>query len=394
MINRFILIVLDSVGIGALPDARLYGDEGSNTLVNLARAVGGLSLPNLARLGLGNITSIKGIKPQAEPEAAWGKMAEKSVGKDTTTGHWEIAGLVLDKPFPLYPNGFPEEVIKPFSQAIGRDILGNKSASGTEIIKELCTEHLKTGFPIVYTSADSVFQIAGHIDTIPIEELYRFCKVARKILVGQHDVGRVIARPFAGKQGEFKRINGLRKDYSLPPPCPTILNALSENGFSVIGIGKINDIFAGSGISRSIHTDNNFDGINKTIEAIKAETKGLIFTNLIDFDMVYGHRNDAKGYAKALEEFDNRLVEIIEVLKEEDILILTADHGCDPTTKSTDHSREYVPLIVYGSKVRKGINLGIRKTFADISATISHTFNLNFVTDGNGFEGIFYHGEN
>ncbi|MEW6619430.1 MAG: phosphopentomutase [bacterium] len=386
MINRFILIVLDSVGIGELPDAKHYGDEGSNTLVNLSNAVGGLSLPNLAKLGLGNLGQIKGVKPVLTPAAAIGKMIEKSVGKDTTTGHWEIAGLVLKKPFPLYPMGFPEEIIRPFKEAIGRDILGNKPVSGTEIIKELGKQHLETGFPIVYTSADSVFQIATHVDIISIEELYRFCEIARKILVGEHAVNRVIARPFGGKVGEFKRINHLRKDYSIAPFRPTILNALTEGGFSVTAIGKINDIFAGSGITTSFHIENNLDGIDKTIKAMRSKSKGLIFTNLIDFDMVYGHRNDIWGYAKALQDFDKRLPEILDALYEGDILILTADHGCDPTTKSTDHSREYVPLIGYGSKVKKGVNLGIRNSFADISATIANIFKLSFITEGKGFE--------
>lgn len=390
MINRLVLIVLDSLGIGELPDAKLYGDKGSNTLVNLAKAVGGLSLPNLTKLGLGNIAPIKGIAPQVEPEAAWGKMAERSVGKDTTTGHWEIAGLIREEPFPLYPEGFPEEVVRPFTRAIGRNIMGNKPASGTEIIKELGPEHLKTGFPIVYTSADSVFQIAAHIDVVPIEELYKLCKTARKILAGRHGVGRVIARPFEGKEGEFRRINGLRKDYSLSPPRPTILNALSENGLTVIGIGKISDIFAGSGISRSFHTNNNQEGIDRIIEVIKEfHQQGVIFANLIDFDMVYGHRNDPDGYAWALEEFDKRLGEIIEVLARDDVLILTADHGCDPTTESTDHSREYVPLLIYGKRVKGGYELGTRKTFADIAATISNVFSLRFVTEGQGFDDAF-----
>ncbi|MEW5766501.1 MAG: phosphopentomutase [bacterium] len=390
MINRVILIVLDSVGVGELPDAGLYGDEGSNTLVNLAKAVGGLSLPNLTRLGLGDIAPIKGVEPVLEPEAAWGKMAERSVGKDTTTGHWEIAGLIRKEPFPLYPEGFPEEVIKPFSQAIGRGILGNKPASGTEIIKELGPEHLKTGLPIIYTSADSVFQIAAHVNLIPIGQLYEFCEIARQILVGRHGVGRVIARPFEGQAEEFRRINGLRKDYSLRPPHPTILNTLSENGLAVIGIGKISDIFAGSGISRSFHTNNNQEGIDKIIEVVKKfRPRGLIFTNLIDFDMVYGHRNDPDGYARALEEFDRHLTEIIEALAEDDVLILTADHGCDPTTESTDHSREYVPLLVYGKRVKRGYKLGTRKSLADIAATISNIFNLGFVTEGKGFEEAF-----
>jgi phosphopentomutase len=388
MINRFILIILDSVGIGELPDAKNYGDVGSNTLVNLANAVDGLYLPNLAKLGLGNLAWIKGVDPIANPVGVFGKMAERSPAKDTTTGHWEIAGFVLKNPFPLYPDGFPEEIIRPFKDAIGRNILGNKPASGTEIINELGKQHLDTGFPIIYTSADSVFQIATHIDVISIDELYRFCEIARKILVGEHAVSRVIARPFEGKVGDFRRINHLRKDYSIAPFKPTILNLLKEHGFIVTAIGKINDIFAGDGITIAIHTNNNLDGINKTIEAIKTKSNGLIFTNLIDFDLVYGHRNDVKGYAKALEEFDRYLPKIINTLKEDDILILTADHGCDPTTKSTDHSREYVPLIVYGDKVKKGINLGIRKTFADISATIANIFKLPFITEGIGFEEI------
>jgi phosphopentomutase len=390
MVNRFILIILDSVGIGELSDAKDYGDVGSNTLVNLANAVNGLYLPNLAKLGLGNLAKIKGVNPVSEPAGAIGKMAEKSPAKDTTTGHWEIAGLVLKKPFPLYPNGFPEEIIKQFKDAIGRNILGNKPASGTEIIKELGKQHLDTGFPIIYTSADSVFQIAAHLEVIPIDELYRFCEIARKILIGKHAVSRVIARPFEGKVGEFKRVNHLRKDYSVAPFQPTILNALTKAGLTVTAIGKINDIFAGSGITSSIHTDNNLDGINKTIEAIKTNSNGLIFTNLIDFDMVYGHRNDVEGYAKALEEFDRYLPKIIAALKQDDILILTADHGCDPTTKSTDHSREYVPLIIYGDKVKKGANLGIRDSFADISATIANTFKLHFKTEGKGFEEKLY----
>jgi len=376
-VSRFIIVVLDGVGIGALPDAGKYGDEGSNTLVNTARAVGGLKLPNLARLGLGNIAEIPGVLPAANPAGSFGKMAERSPGKDTTTGHWEIAGLILDRPFPVYPNGFPQELIEFFEERIGRRVLGNKVASGTEIIAELGAEHMRTGYPIVYTSADSVFQVAAHEEIIPVQELYRICRIARDLLTGEHAVARVIARPFIGRPGAFIR-TARRHDFSLQPPGPTILDVLKENGLAVLAVGKIADIFAGRGISRTAHTTDNMDGVEKTIEFIKDNGRGIIFTNLVDFDMVYGHRNDASGYAEALTAFDRRLPEIIGALSAGDILIITGDHGCDPTTPSTDHSREYVPVLVYGWHVRPGVNLGVRTTFADVAATIAELFDLPF----------------
>lgn len=369
---------MDSVGIGELPDADKYGDTGSNTLVNCARAVGGLKLPNLARLGLGRIVEIMGVPAVEQPLAAFGKMAEQSAGKDTTTGHWEISGLILSSPFPVYPDGFPPEIINTFESKIGRKILGNKMASGTRIIEELGAEHMKTGSPIVYTSADSVFQIAAHEEVIPVEELYSMCETAREILTGEHAVGRVIARPFVGRPGSFQRTAN-RHDFSLKPPAPTVLNLLQENGLEVMAVGKIKDIFAGEGISRSVHTKGNMDGVDQTLNFMREKTnKGLIFTNLVDFDSLYGHRNDPEGYAEALQAFDNRIPEILGAVRNNEILILTADHGCDPTTESTDHSREYVPLLVYGKSVAGGTNLGIRNSFADVAATIADIFCLSF----------------
>lgn len=385
IINRFILIILDSVGIGALPDASQYGDEESNTLVNLARATGGLRLPNLARLGLGNIVEIPGVSPAADPAGSFGKMAARSPGKDTTTGHWEIAGLILDRPFPVYPNGFPQELIEFLEENIGRRVLGNKAASGTEIIEELGPEHMRTGYPIVYTSVDSVFQVAAHEEIIPVQELYRICRIARNLLTGRHAVARVIARPFLGRPGAYVR-TARRQDFSLKPSGPTILDVLKENGFAVLAVGKIEDIFAGQGVTRALHTKDNMEGVNKTLEFIKKNGQGLIFTNLVDFDMVYGHRNNPAGYAEALCAFDRRLPEIINGLRIGDILIITADHGCDPTTAGTDHSREYVPLLVYGHHVRPGINLGVRQSFADIAATIAEVFGLRFHS-GTSFAG-------
>lgn len=383
--ERVILIVLDSVGIGELPDADKYGDRGSNTLVNTAKAIGGLKVPNLQSLGLGNIADIQGVPPAENPKGAYGKMAEKSQGKDTTTGHWEIGGLVLDTPFPTYPDGFPEEVITAFEKAVGRKTIGNKAASGTEIIKELGEEHVKTGNPIVYTSADSVFQIACHEEIVPIEGLYDMCKKARALLTGKHHVGRVIARPFIGEPGSFQR-TPRRHDYSAEPFGKTILDILKEEGYGVYGVGKIWDIFAGHGITESVTSKSNQEGIDKTIEFIKTADMGLIFTNLVEFDMLYGHRNDPKGYGKCLEEFDERLPEIISNMKDNDILIITADHGCDPTTPSTDHSREYIPLLVYGDKIKKGVNLGTKSSFADIAATIADIFNTKKTLKGESFK--------
>ena len=373
---RVVIIVLDGAGIGAMPDAAEYGDEGSNTLVNTARALGGLDLPNLRTMGLGNLAPIPGIPPRPDCSASYGVMLERSKGKDTTTGHWEMAGLITDRPFPTYPRGFPKEIIAAFETAVGREILGNFPASGTEIIERLGREHIRTGKPIVYTSADSVFQIAAHEDVIPVEQLYEMCLKARAILTGENAVGRVIARPFIGEPGSFIRTDR-RRDFSLPPPKPTVLDALREAGHQVIGIGKICDVFAGKGLTACAHITGNLDGIRQTIEAIRSAESGLIFTNLVDFDTLYGHRNDPKGFAHSLRETDDRLPEIQAAMRDDDLLIITADHGNDPTTPSTDHSREMVPLLVWGKSAAKGVNLGTRETFADIAATICDLFSLS-----------------
>ncbi|SDF87136.1 phosphopentomutase [Thermoanaerobacter thermohydrosulfuricus] len=383
MFKRVILIVLDSVGVGELPDAYKFGDEGSNTLGHVTEKTG-IGLPNMGKLGLGNIIPLKSVPENPNAVGGYGKMAEKSAGKDTTTGHWEIAGLITEKPFPTYPHGFPEEIIKEFEKRIGRKVLGNKPASGTEIIKELGEEHVKTGYPIVYTSADSVFQVAAHEDVVPLEELYRICEIAREILKGDHAVGRVIARPFTGTPGNFVR-TGNRRDFSLKPFEPTILDMLKEAGYEVFAIGKIEDIFAGQGITEKNHTTNNDEGITATIKAMDEIKNGLIFTNLVDFDMLYGHRNDVEGYAKALTHFDNRLPEIMGKLTKEDLLIITADHGCDPTTPSTDHSREYVPLLVYSPSMKHGVNLGVRSTYSDVAATIAEIFKVGPTKHGTSF---------
>lgn len=382
-INRVIIIVLDSVGIGELPDAHLYGDQGSNTLVNIADKVGGLNLPHMAQLGLGNIEKIAGVPAVALPQGAYGKMNEQSPGKDTTTGHWELAGIILDKPFPVFPHGFPAEFIKQFEERIGRQTLGNKAASGTVIIEELGEEHMATGKPIVYTSADSVFQVAAHEEIIPVPELYRICEIAREMLTGDLAVGRVIARPFVGQPGNFKRTAN-RHDYSLEPIKATVLDLLVEQGYAVQAVGKIKDIFAGRGITESVRTTSNMDGVDKTLAFMTDVKPGLIFTNLVEYDQAYGHRNDPQGYAKALEEFDQRLPEIINHLRQDDLLIITADHGCDPTTAGTDHSREYVPLLVYGAMVRPGVNLGIRSSFSDVAATVADIFDLT-LSQGTSF---------
>lgn len=369
-IQRVILIVLDSLGIGSAPDAAEYGDEGSNTLANIAQATGGLHLPNLARLGLGNLVEAKGVPPHDRPAGAYGRMTEISPGKDTTTGHWELAGLPLEAPFPVYPHGFPADLISEYERRIGRKVLGNYPASGTAIIEELGQEHTRTGCPIVYTSGDSVFQVAAHEEIVPIEELYRICRVAREMLTGEHAVGRVIARPFLGRPGAFSRTER-RKDFSLLPPKPTILDLVKEAGLEVMGVGKIEDIFANRGLTQSNHTGNNMDTLDAILQFVAQGAPGLIFANLIDFDMLYGHRNNPRGYAEALEAFDRRLPELLDALFPGDLLILTADHGNDPTTPSTDHSREQVPLLVAGPQVRPGADLGTRSTFADVAATIA-----------------------
>jgi phosphopentomutase len=384
MIRRIILLVLDSVGVGELPDAAQYGDEGSNTLGNLSRAVGGITLPNLAKLGLGNLTDIEGVPQNCRVAGACGRMAEASKGKDTTTGHWEIAGIYSPNAFPTYPKGFPEHVMREFERRIGRKTLGNYPASGTVIIQELGSEHLRTGYPIVYTSADSVFQIAAHEGVILLDELYRMSEIAREILTCGQQVARVIARPFVGTPGNFVRTEH-RRDFSCPPPEPTLLDRLIDAGQEVSAVGKIEDIFAQRGITRSNHTTNNADGITQTIRYMIEGHPGLIFTNLVDFDMLYGHRNDAKGYAEALEAFDRRLPEMLDAMRPEDVLIITADHGCDPTTPSTDHSREYVPLLVCGQSIKSGTDLGTRQSFADVAATIAEWLDINPPAFGDSF---------
>ena len=378
--KRVAIIVLDSVGIGELPDAAKYGDEGSNTLVNIKKEYPEFSVPNMAELGIGNIEGedICLLGKTDSPKGCYAKMSEASNGKDTTTGHWEISGIVTENPFPTFTEtGFPKEVMDKFEKAIGRKTLGNISASGTAIINELGDEHVKTGYPIIYTSADSVFQIACHEDVIPVDELYKMCETAREILVGDYAVARVIARPFIGNgNGNYTRTER-RKDFSLAPTSETILDLLKAEGKSVVAIGKIEDIFEHRGMTVTDHTTNNHDGIEKTIEYLKKDFEGLIFTNLVDTDMIYGHRNDVKGYAEAVMYFDSKLPEIKSAMKDDDILIITADHGCDPTTPSTDHSREFVPLLVYGKNIKEGVNLGVRKQFSDIAATVAEYLGIN-----------------
>ena len=377
--KRVIWIVLDSVGIGEMPDAAAYGDQGSDTLGNIARQRA-LHLPNLCRLGLANIKPLTGLEPAAKPLGGFGKCALASPGKDTTTGHWEMAGIHLAEPLPLFPAGFPPEIMQPFEQRIGRHTLGNKAASGTEIIDELGPEHIRTGSPIVYTSADSVFQVAAHEDVIPLFELYKICETARELLQGKFEVGRVIARPFTGEAGSFTRTSN-RHDYAVPPPPGMLLDQLAAQGVEVYSIGKIFDVFLGRGIGEQQKTKTNADGMAKTLAAMDEVESGLIFVNLVDFDMLYGHRNNVEGYAKALEEVDAWLPSLENKLRPDDLLILTADHGCDPTTPSTDHSREYVPVLVYGKQAAQGVNLGVRETLSDIGQTVAENFGTGI---GNG----------
>lgn len=378
-----IILVADSLGIGALPDAALYQDEGSNTLSNVAKAVGGLRLPLLTRMGLGNLVLAQGVPPAAKPMAAHGRLAEASAGKDSTTGHWELMGLILKEPFPTYPHGFPPDVMAEFERRIGRKSLGNKPASGTKIIAELGVRHQLTGRPIVYTSGDSVFQVAAHEHIICPNELYRICKVARALLTGHHAVARVIARPFVGEKGNFRRTAN-RRDFSLPPPTPTVLDAAFAAGRNILGIGKIGDIFAGRGLSEIWPTADNGEGMKLTSKAIASRNWNLIFTNLVDFDALYGHRNDPQGYAQCLADFDLALGELLGYLNQEDILIITADHGCDPTRPGTDHTREYVPVLVYGAEIRP-CNLGTRGTFADVGATVAEILNVAWSGAGTSF---------
>lgn len=375
------IIVLDSAGVGALPDAGRYGDTGSSTIPHAAEAVGGLTIPHLEALGLGRIVPIAGVRPVSNPEGAFGKLAEVSPGKDSTTGHWELMGVILDRAFPTYPEGFPKEIIAAFERASGTKTLGNVPASGTEIIARLGAEHERTGHPIVYTSADSVFQIAAHETVIPVGRLYAMCEIARRLLTGPHAVSRVIARPFVGRPGAYTRTDR-RRDFSLLPPRPTVLDVAAAQGMEVIGIGKIPDIFAGQGITRSVHTHDDLDGVTQTVRAADEIARGIIFTNLVDLDSRYGHRNDPVGYAKDLEAIDRRLPEVLERLRPDDLLVITADHGNDPTTPSTDHSREYTPLLIAGPRVRAGVDLGVRSTFADVGATVAAALGISW--DGPG----------
>lgn len=383
--RRIAVIVLDSVGIGALPDAEKFGDIGVHTLGNIAK-VRGLQLPNLASLGLFNIEPVAGNSPVDRPRAHYGKMAEVSAGKDTTTGHWELMGVHTTKPFQTYPHGFPQELIQEFEKRTGRGVLGNKPASGTAIIEELGEKHLQSGDCIVYTSADSVFQIAAHEDVIPLEELYRICEIARELtLDDRFAVVRVIARPFIGKPGAFKR-TAHRRDYSVKPPHPTVMNQLQDAGLDCIGIGKISDIYDGEGITRTVKTTDNMDGVDKLLQVLQEPFRGLAFINLVDFDSKFGHRRDPEGYGRALEEFDRRLPQILKLVGQEDLLIITADHGNDPTYKGTDHTREYVPLLVWSPSLREpGASLGVRDTFSDVGATVAANFGLDAPRHGHSF---------
>ena len=384
--------MLDGVGIGELPDAHLYGDVGTNTYANTANVCGGLHLPNMQQLGLGNIAFIKGIEKNSSPRGCYGKMTEVSQGKDSTTGHWEISGIILKKNFPYYPQGFPEELIHRFCEATGcKGVLGNKAASGTAIIEELGDEHVRTGFPIVYTSADSVLQIAAHEEIIPLPQLYTMCETARNnVVIGNDAVGRVIARPFVGTSGAYTRTTN-RKDFSLFPPSDTVLDILYKQNIRTVSIGKIDDLFAGRGLSEKIHTKSNAEGIELTITQSKKMSHGFLFVNLVDFDALYGHRQDPKGMKEALEYFDQQLPHIMETIGDDDILFLSADHGNDPTDNSTDHSREYVPVLTYAPKGKRGVNIGTRATFADAGKTIANFFDVDASElDGTSFLNLIF----
>ena len=383
--KRAILVVLDSVGVGELKDAKIYGDEGSHTLDNVYKSCKGLEINELEKLGIGNIEGVNGPKKYDKAMGAFGRCEEASKGKDTVTGHWEIGGVILEEPLNTYPQGFSDDIINEFKKRANVEgILGNIVASGTQIIEDLGEEHVKTGYPIIYTSADSVFQIAAHEDVIPVEKLYEMCEIARNMLVDKWAVGRVIARPFIGEAPNFKRTSN-RRDYALDPFNKTMLEYLKDANYEVAAVGKIEDIYNKKGITSAVHTKSNMDGVDKTLEYMDTVKEGLIFTNLVDFDMLYGHRNDPAGYGKALEDFDNRLQEIYSKMGEEDILIITADHGCDPTTSSTDHSREHIPVLVYGKNVKPGVNIGTRETFADIGKTILDFFNVQNELVGKSF---------
>jgi phosphopentomutase len=383
--KRVFLIVMDSVGIGEAPDAEKYNDKGADTLGHIAEHMGGLNMPNMAKLGLSNIREIKGIEKAAAPLAYYTKMQEASAGKDTMTGHWEIMGLRIDQPFRVFPDGFPDELIQELEEKTGRKIIGNKPASGTEILDELGKEHMETGALIVYTSADSVLQIAAHEEIVPIDELYKICEIARELTLDEkYMVGRVIARPFVGEPGNFTRTAN-RHDYALKPFGRTVMNELKDQGFEVIAVGKISDIYDGEGVTKSLRTKSNMDGMDKLADTMEMDFTGLSFVNLVDFDALFGHRRDPKGYGEALEEFDSRLTEVLEKLKDDDLLMITADHGNDPIHHGTDHTREYVPLLAYSPSMKGGKELPLRETFADVGATIADNFKIPMPKHGKSF---------
>ena len=384
--NRVVWIVIDSVGIGALPDSEKFGDSGVNTIGNIVNQCNDIKIPNLRKLGIANIDGTNFMEKDECPIGAFGKCDELSQGKDTTTGHWEMTGVLVETPFKTFENGFPKEIIDEFELRTGRKVVGNKPASGTAILDEFGEHQIKTGDVIVYTSADSVFQIAANEEVIPLEELYKMCEIAREIMMGDNAVARVIARPFIGnKTGEFTRTSN-RRDYSLNPFEPTVLDNIKEANLDVIGVGKIEDIFNGQGITEAIHTKDNMHGVDETINYINKDNNGLIFTNLVDFDSKFGHRRNVEGYKEALEEFDARIPEIINAMKDEDILIINADHGNDPTYKGTDHTREYIPVLVYGKNIKENTNLGIRNSFSDIGATVADLLNVKMPKNGQSFK--------
>jgi phosphopentomutase len=392
-VNRVVTVVLDSAGIGYMPDAGRFKDDETNTLLHVFEQRGKLEIPNLCTLGMGQIVDVR-CRPD-DIIGCYGKMGERSPTKDTTSGHWELAGLIVDSPFPTYPKGFPGDLIETFEKKIGTKTLGNYPRSGTEILKELGEDHVKTGYPIVYTSGDSVFQIAAHEEIVSLERLYEYCRVARGLLIGEHAVARVIARPFLGANRQFMRDNPARKDFSLTPPDETLLDHLKKEGFFVVGVGKIGDIFGHRGLTKEIHTNNNDDGIDKVIESLSQykDKTGLIFANLVDFDMVYGHRRNVEGYARALEDFDRRVPQIMDALTKEDILMITADHGCDPTYQAhTDHTREYVPILVFGKGIKTAVDLGTRDTFADCGQTIADLLGAGALKFGKSFKGDIIYG--
>lgn len=383
--SRVIWMIIDSVGIGALPDSEKFGDVNVNTLGNIVKNYKDIKLPNMLKLGLGNIDGIDSLEGVKSPIGAFGRASEVSKGKDTTTGHWEMTGVLVETPFKTYENGFPKEIIDEFERKTNRKVIGNKPASGTAILDELGEQQMKTGEVIVYTSADSVFQIAAHEEIIPLDELYKMCEIAREIMMGDNAVARIIARPFVGQPGAFERTSN-RRDYSLSPFEDTVLDNIKNSNLDVIGVGKIEDIFNKQGITEAIHTKDNMDGVDQTINYMKKENNGLIFTNLVDFDSKYGHRRDVKGYKEALEEFDARIPEILEDMEDDDILIINSDHGNDPTYKGTDHTREYIPMLICGKNVKSGLNLGTRSSFADIGATVADLLNVKMPKHGNSFK--------